>query len=183
MKKKEKKTFDLSKPFEPSSIKSLNDDELQELAKAIRKEIIAKCSIYGGHLGSNLGVVELMTALFSYFEFPKDKLILDVGHQSYAQQILSGRTLDHLREQDGIDGFQKRDESIYDVYEAGHSSTSISAAMGMALSRDLKGEDYEVIALIGDASIANGLAIEAINNLNNFHHRLIIILNAKVNRT
>ena len=177
MKKKEKRVFDLSKPLDPNIVKELSDDELQELANCIKKEIIEKCSKYGGHLGSNLGVAELMCALFSYYDFPKDKLILDVGHQSYAQKILSGRTLDHLREEGGVDGFQKRDESIYDVYEAGHSSTSISAAMGMALARDLNNEDYEVIAVIGDASIANGLSLEAINNLSEFHHRLIIILN------
>jgi 1-deoxy-D-xylulose-5-phosphate synthase len=177
MKKRKVREFDLSKPLDPNLIKTLNDDELGDLVEAIRKEIINKCSIYGGHLGSNLGVVELMTALFSYYNFPKDKLILDVGHQSYAQKILSGRTLDHLREENGVDGFQKKEESEYDCYEAGHSSTSISAAMGMALARDLKGEDYEVIALIGDSSIANGLAFEALNNLNDFHHRLIVILN------
>ena len=177
MKKKEIRTFDLSKPLDTNIVKTLDNDELNELAKSIKNEIILKCSEYGGHLGSNLGVVELMTSLFSYYDFPKDKLILDVGHQSYAQKILSGRTLDNLRQENGVDGFQKREESIYDVYEAGHSSTSISAAMGMALARDLNHEDYEVIALIGDASIANGLAFEALNNLNDFHHRLIIILN------
>lgn len=177
MKKKEKRIFDLSKPLNPDIVNELSDDELQDLANCIKKEIVEKCSKYGGHLSSNLGVAELMCALFSFYDFPKDKLILDVGHQSYAQKILSGRTLDHLREENGVDGFQKREESIYDVYEAGHSSTSISAAMGMALARDLNHEDYEVIAVIGDASIANGLSLEALNNLSEFHHRLIIILN------
>jgi len=116
-------------------------------------------------------------AIHHFFDLPKDKLIFDVGHQSYAHKILSGRTLDNLRHKDGVSGFQKRNESEYDPYEAGHSSTSISAAMGFATARDLNKEDYQVIAVIGDASLANGVAYEALNNLGAFDHKVIVIIN------
>lgn len=174
---KKTKEIVLDENFDPSSIKQMSNDELKILAKKVREKIIEGCSINGGHLSSNLGVVELTIALFKYYDFPKDKLIFDVGHQCYTQKILSGRSLKDLRKENGTDGFQKREESAYDSYEAGHSSTSISAAMGFALSRDLNKEDYNVISVIGDASIANGLALEAINNLDNFHHKMLIILN------
>lgn len=174
---KEKKEIILDENFDPSSIKEMSNEELKDLSSKVRKKIIEACSRNGGHLSSNLGVVELTIALFKYYDFPKDKLIFDVGHQCYTQKILSGRSLDSLRKENGVDGFQKRNESIYDPYEAGHSSTSISAAMGFALSRDINKEDYKVIAVIGDASIANGLALEAINNLDSFHHKMLIILN------
>ena len=167
----------LDENFDPQVIKSFNNEQLNELSNKVRLLIIDKCSQYGGHLSSNLGVVELTIALFKYFNFPNDKLIFDIGHQSYTEKILTGRPLTNLREKDGIDGFQKRNESIYDTYEGGHSSTSISAAMGLAVARDLKHENYKVICVIGDSSIANGLALEAINNLSNFHHQLLIIIN------
>lgn len=174
---KKTKEIVLDENFDPSSIKNMSNEELKLLAKEVRKKIIEGCSINGGHLSSNLGVVELTIALFKYYDFPKDKLIFDVGHQCYTQKILSGRSLKDLRKENGTDGFQKREESVYDSYEAGHSSTSISAGMGFALSRDINNEDYNVISVIGDASIANGLALEAINNLDNFHHKMLIILN------
>ena len=176
-KKKELRRFDLSKPFVPSDIKGLNEDELNLLAGDIRENIINNCAKNGGHLASSLGVVELTIALHHYFDLPKDKVIFDVGHQSYAHKILSGRLLDNLRKAGGVSGFQKKNESEYDPYEAGHSSTSISAAMGMAAARDLNNEDYQVIAVIGDASLANGLAFEALNNLGTFNHKIILIIN------
>ena len=176
-KKKEVKRFDLSKPFNPQDIKGLKEEELNLLSDDIRKNIINSCAKNGGHLSSSLGVVELTVALHHFFDLPKDKVIFDVGHQSYAHKILSGRSLDNLRKANGVSGFQKRNESEYDPYEAGHSSTSISAAMGMAASRDLNHEDYNVIAVIGDASLANGLAYEALNNLGTFEHKVILIIN------
>ena len=176
-KKKEIRRFDLSKPFNPSDIKDLNDDELNLLASDIRQNIIESCAKNGGHLSSSLGVVELTVALHHFFDLPKDKLIFDVGHQCYAHKILSGRSLDNLRQENGVAGFQKRNESEFDPYEAGHSSTSISAAMGFASARDLNNEKYNVIAVIGDSSLSNGLAYEALNNLGTFNHKVIIIIN------
>ena len=176
-KKKEIRRFDLSKPFNPSDIKGLNEEELNLLANDVRENIINSCAKNGGHLSSSLGVVELTVALHHFFDLPKDKVIFDVGHQSYAHKILSGRSLDNLRQENGVSGFQKRNESEYDPYEAGHSSTSISAAMGLATARDLNNENYNVIAVIGDASLSNGLAYEAINNLGTFKHKIILIIN------
>ena len=176
-KKKEIRRFDLSKPFNPSDIKDLTEDELNFLSEDIRKNIIENCAKNGGHLSSSLGVVELTVAIHHFFNLPKDKLIFDVGHQSYAHKILSGRTLDNLRKGNGVSGFQRRNESEYDPYEAGHSSTSISAAMGFAASRDLNKEDYQVIAVIGDSSLANGVSYEALNNLGTFDHKVIVIIN------
>ena len=175
--KKDIKEFDLNAQFDPKTIKELDVKELQRLSDAIREKIIDSVSKTGGHLSANLGVVELTTAIHEYFNLPNDKLIFDVGHQSYAHKILSGRSLDNLRKENGVDGFQKRNESPYDSYEAGHSSTAISAAMGMAVARDLNKEDYRIIAVVGDASSANGVSLEALNNLEGFNHRLIIILN------
>ena len=176
-KKKEIRRFDLSKPFNPSDIKGLNEEELNLLSEDIRNNIIESCAKNGGHLASNLGVVELTVAIHHFFNLPKDKVIFDVGHQSYAHKILSGRTLENLRKENGVSGFQRRIESEFDPYEAGHSSTSIGAAMGIATARDLKKEDYQVIAVIGDSSLANGVAYEALNNLSTSHHKIILIIN------
>ena len=176
-KKKEIRRFDLSKPFVPSDIKNLTEDELNILCADIRNNIIENCAKNGGHLSSSLGVVELTVAIHHFFNLPKDKVIFDVGHQSYAHKILSGRSLDNLRQENGISGFQKRNESEYDPYEAGHSSTSISAAMGFATARDLNKEDYQIIAVIGDSSLANGVSYEALNNLGAFDHKIILIIN------
>lgn len=159
------------------NLKELKNNELNQLSEDIREYIIRACSINGGHLASNLGVVELTIALHKEFNFPKDKLIFDVGHQCYTHKILTGRSLSRLRKEDGIGGFQKRSESEYDPFDAGHSSTSISAAMGMAIERDLNGDNYDIIAVIGDASIANGMAFEALNNISNFNHKIIIVVN------
>ena len=176
-KKKLIRRFDLSKPFNPSDIKGLNENELNQLAEDIRANIISSCAKNGGHLASSLGVVELTVALHHYFDLPKDKVIFDVGHQCYAHKILSGRSLDNLRKSNGVSGFQKRNESDYDPYEAGHSSTSIGAAMGIATARDLNKENYNVIAVVGDSSLANGVAYEALNNLGTFDHKIILIIN------
>ena len=176
-KKKEIRRFDLSKPFNPDDIKGLSEDELTLLAEDIRSNIISSCAKNGGHLSSSLGVVELTVAIHHFFDLPKDKVIFDVGHQCYAHKILSGRLLDDLRQENGVSGFQKRNESEFDPYEAGHSSTSISAAMGFASARDLNKEKYQVIAVIGDSSLANGLSFEALNNLGAFDHKIILIIN------
>lgn len=178
MSRKNKSTikYDLAN-FDYASLKNMSSKELESLASSIREEIIKACSKNGGHLGSNLGIVEATIALHKFFNFPTDKIIFDVGHQSYTHKILSGRSLENLRQKGGIDGFQKREESMFDSYEAGHSSTSISAAMGFACARDLNSEDYDVIAFIGDSSISNGLAFEALNNIAEFNHKIIIVLN------
>lgn len=174
--KKEKHIYTYE-DFSKVDLKKMSNDELSELANSIRQYIIEKCSINGGHLASNLGIVELTIAIHKAFNLDNDKLLFDVGHQCYTHKILTGRSLDNLRKSNGVDGFIKRKESKYDHFEAGHSSTTISAAMGMALNRDLNNDNYEIISLIGDSSIANGLAMEALNNLNDFHHKIIIIIN------
>ena len=171
------KHFKLDKDFKPHIIKTLSNEELNLLSVEIRELIIDKCSEFGGHLASNLGNVELTIALHKHFNLPEDKLLFDVGHQCYTHKILTGRPLENLRQENGTSGFQKRNESIYDTYEAGHSSTSISTAVGMALTRDLDKQDYEIIAVIGDGTISNGLAFEAINHLGSLNTKVIIILN------
>ncbi len=162
---------------DPNIVKRLSYPELSRLAEKIRGEIIDQVSRYGGHLSSNLGDVELTLALYRVFDFAKDKLIFDVGHQCYTHKILTGRVLDHLNQPGYCSGFQKRAESPYDVYEAGHSSTSLSAAEAFAYARDMKGEKYDVVALIGDASMANGLSFEALNDLAIRNSKVIIVLN------
>jgi 1-deoxy-D-xylulose-5-phosphate synthase len=169
--------FELNDIKDPNFVKKLNEKSLKVLCHDIRKEIISKTSQYGGHLSSNLGTVELTVALFRVFSFPKDKLIFDVGHQSYTEKILTGRSLERIGLKDGVSGFQSREESEYDVYDAGHSSTSLSAAEAFAIARDRKKEDYNVVAVIGDASIVNGLAFEALNNIGSKNNKVIIILN------
>jgi len=161
----------------PDFLNDLKYSDLDVLANKIRHEIIEKTSQYGGHLSSNLGVVEITIALHRMFNFKHDKLIFDVGHQSYTHKILTGRSLEYLRNRNGVSGFQKICESYYDCFEAGHSSTSLSAAQGFALNRDAKGEKYDVVAVIGDASVVNGLAFEALNNISHNKNKVIIILN------
>ena len=177
MAKKEIKHFDLSKIENPDFLKDLSYKELDVLSEDIRNYITDITSRNGGHLSSNLGAVEATISLCRNFDFAKDKIVFDVGHQSYTYKILTGRNLETLRKKDGISGFQKMSESSYDHFEAGHSSTSISAASGIALARDLKKEKYDVIAFIGDSSVQNGLAFEAMNNLAQSHHKVIIVLN------
>ena len=162
---------------DPKFLKTLSYKELNLLCANIREEIINATSANGGHVASNLGVVELTVALHRTFDFSKDKLLLDVGHQCYTHKILTGRSLDKLRKKDGISGFQKRSESIYDCFEAGHSSTSISTALGMAVARDLNKENYDIVAVIGDGSVTSGLAFEGLNNLGHLNNKVIIVLN------
>lgn len=163
----------------PKQLKNLTVDQLNDLAGEIRRFLIEKLSVTGGHLAPNLGVVELTLALHYCFDSPRDKLIFDVGHQAYVHKILTGRMdkFDTLRKKDGLCGFVKRSESEHDVWEAGHSSTSLSAAMGMAMARDLKGDDNRVIALIGDGALTGGMAFEALNHIGHEKKKLMVVLN------
>ncbi len=160
-------------------LKKLDKDELKVLAKDIRYFLIKSLSRTGGHLASNLGVVELTIALHYIFDSPEDKIIWDVGHQSYVHKILTGRrdSFKTLRQADGMSGFPKRKESVHDIFETGHSSTSISAALGIAKARDLHGDKNHVIAVIGDGALTGGMAFEALNNLGKENTNLIIVLN------
>ena len=163
----------------PEDIKKLNDNELLNLGEEMRKFLIESVSKTGGHLSSNLGVVELTLSLFKTFDIGRDKLIWDVGHQSYIHKILTGRKdgFKNLRKKDGLSGFPKRSESIYDCFQTGHSSTSISAALGMARARDIKKEKHNVIAVIGDGALTGGLAFEALNDIGFRKTKMIIVLN------
>ena len=163
----------------PWDVKNLSPEELKTLAAEIRQFLIEKISVTGGHLASNLGVVELTIALYLAFDLPKDKVIWDVGHQSYTHKILSGRRemFDELRQYGGMSGFPKRKESPYDSFDTGHSSTSISAGLGIAQGRDLLGEDYAVISVIGDGALTGGMAYEALNNAAHLKKNFIIVLN------
>ena len=162
-----------------NDIKKLNPEELIKLAEEIREFLIEKTSKSGGHLASNLGVVELTIAMHRIFELPKDKIIWDVGHQSYTHKLLTGRKdqFDTLRKYGGLSGFPKRKESDCDAFDTGHSSTSVSAGLGYVKARDLKGEDYSVISVIGDGSLTGGMAYEALNNAAQLETNFIIVLN------
>ncbi|MEY8223427.1 MAG: 1-deoxy-D-xylulose-5-phosphate synthase [Enterocloster aldenensis] len=163
----------------PEELKALPPEDLKTLAQEIREFLIEKISHTGGHLASNLGVVELTIALHTTFNLPEDKLIWDVGHQSYTHKILTGRMadFDELRQYGGLSGFPKRKESPYDSFDTGHSSTSISAGLGIALGRDLKGLDYKVVSVIGDGALTGGMAYEALNNAARMKRNFIIVLN------
>jgi 1-deoxy-D-xylulose-5-phosphate synthase len=163
----------------PDFLKKLPIKQCDELAKEIRSFLIDSVSKTGGHLSSNLGVVELTIALHKVFDSPKDKLIFDVGHQSYVHKILTGRAgrFSTLRQYDGLSGFNKRSESEHDVWEAGHSSTSLSAALGMAVVRDLNHQNHHIVAIIGDGSIINGMAFEALNHIGELGKNVIIVFN------
>ena len=163
----------------PKDLKPLAEDQLKQLAEEIRALIIATLSKTGGHLASNLGVVELTIALHYVFDTPKDKLVWDVSHQSYAHKILTGRreNFHTLRQYQGLSGYCKRAESVYDPFGAGHSSTSISAALGIAEARDLKHEHFHVVAVIGDGSLTAGLALEGLNNAGARKRKFIVVLN------
>jgi 1-deoxy-D-xylulose-5-phosphate synthase len=169
----------LSRINSPEDLKCLDTGELILLSEEIRRFLIESVSKTGGHLASNLGVVELTLALHKVFESPKDKIVWDVGHQSYVHKIVTGRRDDfvNLRKLNGISGFPKTSESIHDCFDTGHSSTSISSALGMARARDLKNEDYFVIAVIGDGSLTGGMAYEALNDAGRSPNNLIVILN------
>lgn len=163
----------------PKDLKKLNYEDKKELAEEIRSYIIDVVSKNGGHLASNLGVVELTIALHSIFDTPKDKIIWDVGHQTYVHKILTGRKnqMKTLRRLDGISGFPKTTESEYDCFNTGHSSTSISAALGMARARDILNENYKVIAVIGDGALTGGMAEEALNDAGASKSNIIVVLN------
>ena len=162
-----------------NDIKDLKPEELPELAQEIRKFLVEKISKTGGHLASNLGVVELTMAMHLVFDLPKDKIIWDVGHQSYTHKILTGRKdgFDDLRKYGGMSGFPKRKESACDAFDTGHSATSISAGLGYVCARDLQREDYSVISVIGDGSLTGGMAYEALNNASTLKKNFIIVLN------
>ncbi len=163
----------------PKDIRHLSIAQLETLSSEVRNATINAVSQTGGHLGAGLGVIELTVALHHVFNTPEDKLIWDVGHQSYPHKILTGRKdrMNSLRQANGLSGFTKRSESVYDPFGAGHSSTSISAALGMAVARDLNQENFEVIAVIGDGAMSAGMAYEAMNNAGSLGTRLIVILN------
>src|SRR5438067_4665579 len=163
----------------PAELRALSKDQLPQLADELRQETISAVSVTGGHLGAGLGVVELTVALHYVFDTPSDKLIWDVGHQAYPHKIITGRRdrIRTLRQGGGLAGFTKRSESEYDPFGAAHSSTSISAGLGMAVARDFKGERRNVIAVIGDGAMSAGMAYEAMNNAGSMDSRLIVILN------
>ncbi|MBE1446101.1 1-deoxy-D-xylulose-5-phosphate synthase [Paenibacillus sp. OAS669] len=164
---------------QPEDLKKLSMEQLEQLAAETRQFLVEKLSVTGGHLSSNLGVVELTIALHYLFNSPYDKFIFDVGHQSYVHKMFTGRMdkFDTLRKYKGMCGFVKRSESEHDVWEAGHSSTSLSAAMGMAMARDFKGEKNKVIAIIGDGALTGGMAFEAMNHIGHEKKNLMVILN------
>ena len=171
--------MDLNKIKDPSFLKELDIRQLNELAGEIRQFLINSISQTGGHLSSNLGVVELTIALHYVFNSPEDKIFFDVGHQSYVHKILTGRANQFatLRKYGGLSGFQKRCESEHDCFEAGHSSTALSAAIGMAVARDLNHQNFHVIPVIGDAAMVGGESLEALNHLGSINNKVIIILN------
>ncbi len=173
------KTPLLDKISTPAALRALPETDLRQVADELRIETIDAVSVTGGHLGAGLGVVELTVALHYLFDTPKDRLIWDVGHQAYPHKILTGRRarIRTLRQAGGLSGFTKRSESEYDPFGAAHSSTSISAGLGMAVARDLAGGHNNVIAVIGDGALSAGMAYEALNNAGAMHSRLIVILN------
>jgi 1-deoxy-D-xylulose-5-phosphate synthase len=164
---------------EPGQLKSLSLRELETLAEELRERIVETCAVNGGHVAPSLGVVELTIALHRVFDSPKDKIVWDVGHQAYAHKLLTGRNerFDTLRKLGGISGFPKRAESPHDCFDVGHSSTSISAGVGFAVARDLKGERNKVLAVIGDGSMTGGLALEGLNHAGELNKDLVVILN------
>ena len=163
----------------PSDIKNLKISELKILAKEVREKMIDVVSVTGGHLGAGLGVVELTIALHYVFDTPNDKIIWDVGHQTYPHKILTGRKdkIKTLRQGSGLSGFTKRSESEYDPFGAAHSSTSISAALGIATANKLEKKSNQVVAVIGDGAISAGMAYEAMNNVGSSKTKMIVILN------
>ena len=163
----------------PADLRQFTVDQLVALSAEVREFLIDSCSRTGGHIGAGLGVVELTVALHHVFDTPRDQLVWDVGHQGYPHKVLTGRAsrMGTLRQEDGLSGFLKRSESPYDTFGAGHAATSISAAYGMAVGRDLNGEDFKVVAVIGDGSMGSGLAYEGLNNAGASHRDMIVVLN------
>src|SRR5690348_18256948 len=163
----------------PSDLRRVNREELPLLAQEIRARLIDVCSRTGGHIGAGLGVVELTIALHYSFDTPHDQLVWDVGHQGYPHKLLTGRNarMETLRQEDGVSGFLKRAESEYDAFGAGHAATAISAALGIAAGRDLRGDRYKVIAVVGDGALTSGLAYEGLNNAGHSERDFIVVLN------
>src|SRR5438132_9432100 len=163
----------------PADLRRLDEKQLRQVADELRAETISAVAVTGGHLGAGLGVVELTVALHYLFDTPRDRLIWDVGHQAYPHKILTGRRdrIRTLRQGGGLSGFTKRSESEYDCFGAAHSSTSVSAGLGMAVARDLSGGDHRVVCVIGDGARRAGIAYEAMNNAGAMSSRLIVILN------
>jgi 1-deoxy-D-xylulose-5-phosphate synthase len=163
----------------PADLRLLARDELAALADEMRARLIDVCSRTGGHIGAGLGVVELAIALHYTFDTPRDQLIWDVGHQGYPHKLLSGRNgrLETLRQEGGLSGFLKRTESEYDVFGAGHAGTAISAAYGIAAGRDIRGDDYKVVAVVGDGALTCGLAYEGLNNAGDSDRDIVVVLN------
>ena len=169
----------LSNLKSPDDLKSLDDGQLDQLAGEIRETLIRTLSRTGGHLGPNLGVVELTIALHRIFETPSDKFVMDVSHQGYVHKMLTGRgdRIESIRQYEGLNGFLLRSESVHDCYGAGHAGTALSAALGMAAARDLQGGDEHVIAIAGDAAFTCGPTLEALNNIASTTKRFIVVLN------
>src|SRR6059036_4363805 len=163
----------------PADVKALASDQLKELADEVRTRLIDVVSQTGGHIGAGLGVVELTVALCAAFDSPRDKIVWDVGHQGYPWKILTGRNdrLHTLRQRGGLSGFLRRDESEHDQFGAGHAGTALSAAFGMATARDLRGEDFAVVAVVGDGAMTCGLPYEAMNNAGHSGRDVILVLN------
>src|SRR5437867_10190496 len=164
---------------QPRDLRLLHRDELRELCREIREFTVESVQKTGGHISSSLGTVELTVALHRVFDSPRDKLVWDTGHQAYVHKMLTGRRqrFDTLRQFGGISGFLARTESEHDQFGAGHAGTSISAAQGMAIARDLKKEDHHVVAIIGDGALTAGMAFEGLNNIGHMHTRVIVVLN------
>ncbi len=169
----------LERILSPADLRALTIRELQSVADDVRERLIDVCSRTGGHIGAGLGVVELSVALHAAFDTPRDQLVWDVGHQGYPHKVLTGRNdrMETIRQEGGLSGFLKRGESEYDAFGAGHAATSISAALGIAAGRDLLGDDYKVVAIIGDGSLTSGLAYEALNNAGHSDRDVIVVLN------
>ena len=169
----------LSQINSPADLRKLSREDLPTLAQELRERLVDLCSRTGGHIGAGLGVVELTIALHYVFETPTDQLVWDVGHQGYPHKLLTGRNdrMETLRQESGISGFLKRTESEYDVFGAGHAATAISAALGIAVGRDLKAEDYKVVAILGDGALTSGLSYEGLNNAGHSDRDIIVVLN------
>jgi 1-deoxy-D-xylulose-5-phosphate synthase len=163
----------------PADIRGMSRDELRHLADDVRARLIDVCSRTGGHIGAGLGVVELTIALHYAFDTPRDQLVWDVGHQGYPHKLLTGRNaqMETLRQESGVSGFLKRSESEYDAFGAGHAATAISAALGMAVGRDVKGEDFKVVGVVGDGALTSGLAYEGLNNAGHSGRDIVVVLN------
>lgn len=163
----------------PADLKALSRDELRALASDIRERLIELCSRTGGHIGAGLGVVELTIAIHAVFDAPRDQILWDVGHQGYPHKLLTGRNaaMESLRQEDGISGFLKRSESEYDAFGAGHAATAISAGLGMAVARDLNGESFKVVSILGDGALTSGLSYEGLNNAGGAGRDFVVVLN------